>query len=214
MHVQRSETAPEVCHSSEVLDDPIFSSYASILDPACVVKVKGQVTPLASFHPWTRRADTHCQHTLAYFPYISLCAYCHANCIPVKEAALAVLSLEKTSDNRDIKMLWECIWYLHPDLIPPHLQPPVLCQSPKLDCARPTLIPPKPCLVHKVPDSCCPALVKDFVPWLFPYPPTQKGCTLRAARGGHRALPTNHPKPSVEGKLQMQLISNYQLITG
>lgn len=69
MHVQRSETAPEVCHFSEVLDDPIFSSYASILDPACVVKVKGQVTPLASFHPWTRRADTHCIFSI----YITLC---------------------------------------------------------------------------------------------------------------------------------------------
>lgn len=77
-----------------------------------LLRVKGQVTPLASFHPWTRRADTHCQHTLAYFPYIPLCAYCHANCIPVKEEALAVLSLEKMNDNRNIKILWECIWYL------------------------------------------------------------------------------------------------------
>lgn len=152
--------------------------------------------------------------------YASICSIYTTLCLlpcklhPCERRSPGCGSLEKMSDNRGIKMLWECIWYLHPDLIPPHLQPPVLCQSPILDCARPTLIPPKPCPVHKVPDSCCPALVKDFVPWLFPYPRTQQGCTLRAARGGHRALPTNHPMSSVEGELQMQLISNYQLITG
>lgn len=113
MCVQRSETAPEVCHSSEVLDDPIFSSHASILHPACVVKGEGTGDSTGLFPSMDQKSGhTHCQHTLAYFPYIPLCAYCHANCIPVKEEALAVLSLEKMNDNRNIKILWECIWYL------------------------------------------------------------------------------------------------------
>lgn len=188
MHVQKSETAPEVCHSSEVLDDPIFSSHASILHPACV-KGEGTGDSTGLFPSMDQKSrHTHCQHTLAYFPYIPLCAYCHANCIPVKEEALAVRSLEKTSDNRDIKMLWECIWYLHPDLIPPHLQPPDLCQSPKLDCARPTLIPPKTCPVHKVPDS---SPSEGFCPLALPLSPCPTGlhpasCSGRAPRPSHK----------------------------
>lgn len=80
VHVQRSEAAPEVCHSAKVLDDPIFSSNTNILAPACVSKGEGTGDSTGLFPSMHQKSG----HTLPTCTLASFCIYTTLCLLPCK----------------------------------------------------------------------------------------------------------------------------------